>query len=103
MRQTISKWGRNLDRSPYGKDPPTGKTPITPDSVLLISGKGARGIVEGDSVPDIFIPRLVNLCTQGRFPLDRLVQYYSLREINQAAEDAEKGTILKPVLRTELE
>jgi aryl-alcohol dehydrogenase len=69
---------------------------VHPDSVLLISGKGARGIVEGDSVPDIFIPRLVNLCTQGRFPFDRLVQYYSLREINQAAEDAEKGAIRKP-------
>jgi aryl-alcohol dehydrogenase len=73
------------------------------DSVLLISGKGARGIVEDASVSDIFIPRLVNLCTQGCFPFDRLVQYYSLREINQAAEDAEKGAILKPVLRTELE
>ena len=76
---------------------------VHPDSELLISGKGARGIVEGDSVPDIFIPHLVNLCTQGRFPFDRLVQYYSLREINQAAEDAEKGAILKSVLRTELE
>ncbi|MDQ3284136.1 MAG: benzyl alcohol dehydrogenase, partial [Actinomycetota bacterium] len=35
------------------------------------------------------------------FPFDRLVQYYSLDEINQAAEDAEKGATLKPVLRIE--
>jgi hypothetical protein len=33
MRQTISKWVRNPDRSPYGKDPPTGKTPIPPNFV----------------------------------------------------------------------
>jgi aryl-alcohol dehydrogenase len=58
-----------------------------------------RGIVEGDSVPDIFIPRLVDLYAQGRFPFDRLVQYYSLEEINRAAEDAEEGNTLKPVLR----
>ncbi len=115
MRQPISKWVRNPDRSPYGKDPPTGKTPIPANFVSrscseAYSGfrithlrKGARGIVEGDSVPDILIPRLVHLCTQGCFSFDRLVQYYSLREINQAAEDAEKGAILKPVLRTELE
>ncbi len=76
---------------------------VHPDSVLLILGKGARRIVEDDSISDFFIPRLVNLCTQGCFPFDRLVQYYSLKEINQAAEDAEKGAILKPVLRTELE
>jgi aryl-alcohol dehydrogenase len=68
---------------------------------LLIPGKVVRGIVEGDSVPDIFIPRLVDLYAQGRFPFDRLVQYYSLDEINQAAEDAEKGATLKPVLRIE--
>ncbi len=68
---------------------------------LLIPGKVVRGIVEGDSVPDVFIPRLVDLYAQGRFPFDRLVQYYSLDEINQAAEDAEKGATLKPVLRVE--
>ena len=68
---------------------------------LLIPGKVVRGIVEGDSVPEVFIPRLVDLYAQGRFPFDRLVQYYSLDEINQAAEDAEKGATLKPVLRVE--
>jgi aryl-alcohol dehydrogenase len=68
---------------------------------LLIPGKVVRGIVEGDSVPEIFIPRLVDLYDLGRFPFDRLVQYYSFDEINQAAEDAEKGATLKPVLRIE--
>ena len=28
-----------------------------------------RGIVEADSVPEIFIPRLIELRVQGRFPL----------------------------------
>ena len=68
---------------------------------ILIPGKTVRGIVEGDSVPDVFIPRLVELYAQGRFPFDRLLQYYSLQEINQAAEDAEEGNTLKPVLRIE--
>ncbi len=68
---------------------------------LLIPGKTVRGIVEGDSVPDVFIPRLVDLYAQGRFPFDRLVQYYSLEEINQAAGDAEEGNTFKPVLRIE--
>jgi aryl-alcohol dehydrogenase len=68
---------------------------------VLIPGKTVRGIVEGDSVPHVFIPRLVDLYQAGRFPFDRLVQSYSLDEINQAAEDAEEGNTLKPVLRME--
>lgn len=66
---------------------------------ILIPGKTVRGIVEGDAVPDVFIPRLVDLYRGGRFPFDRLVRYYSLEEINQAAEDADEGRTLKPVLR----
>lgn len=68
---------------------------------LLLPGKTVRGIIEGDSVPDVFIPRLVDLYAQGRFPFDRLVRFYSLEEINQAAKDAEEGAAIKPVLRME--
>ncbi|MDD2047843.1 NAD(P)-dependent alcohol dehydrogenase [Pseudomonas putida] len=66
---------------------------------LLLGGKSIRGIVEGDSVPQKFIPELVELYLQGRFPFDRLVKFYSFKDINQAAEDSEKGLTLKPVIR----
>jgi len=66
---------------------------------VLVPGKTIRGIVEGDSVPDVFIPRLVKLHAQGRFPLDRLVRFYDLEDINEAARDAEEGGAVKPVLR----
>ncbi|KAB0265571.1 NAD(P)-dependent alcohol dehydrogenase [Microvirga brassicacearum] len=61
--------------------------------------KVIRGIVEGDSVPDQFIPRLVELYMQGRFPFDKLVRFYSFDEINEAAEDSEKGGTIKPIIR----
>ncbi|MFU4699477.1 NAD(P)-dependent alcohol dehydrogenase, partial [Pseudomonas aeruginosa] len=57
------------------------------------------GIVEGDSVPQKFIPELVSLYLQGRFPFDKLVKFYSFEDINQAAEDSEKGITLKPIIR----
>jgi aryl-alcohol dehydrogenase len=52
--------------------------------LLETTGKGlkVRGVTEGDSIPDQFIPRLVDLHMQGRFPLDRLVKYYDLASIN---------------------
>jgi aryl-alcohol dehydrogenase len=61
--------------------------------------KVIRGAVEGDSVPDVFIPHLVDLFMQGRFPFDRLVHFYDFADINQAAEDSEKGKTIKPILR----
>jgi RNA polymerase primary sigma factor len=66
---------------------------------VLTTGKSIRGIVAGDSVPDLVIPSLVELYLQGRFPFDRLVKYYTLDQINQAAEDSEKGVTIKPIVR----
>lgn len=61
--------------------------------------KRLRGIVEGDSVPQIFIPQLVDLYMQGRFPFDRLVKFYPFDQINDAAHDSEQGGTIKPIIR----
>jgi aryl-alcohol dehydrogenase len=66
---------------------------------LMQTCKRIQGIVEGDSVPDIFIPQLVDLYMQGRFPFDRLVKFYSFEDINTAAADSEKGRTIKPIIR----
>jgi aryl-alcohol dehydrogenase len=68
---------------------------------VMTAGKCIIGIIEGDSKPDLFIPALVELYTQGRFPFDRLVKFYTLDQINQAAEDSEKGVTIKPIIRLE--
>jgi aryl-alcohol dehydrogenase len=65
----------------------------------ILRGRTIRGIVEGDSIPQIFIPQLIDLYVQGRFPFDRLVAFYPLSRINEAMEDMEQGRTMKPVLR----
>lgn len=65
----------------------------------LLIGRTVRGIIQGDSVPDIFIPRLIELYRQGRFPFDRLITFYALEEIEQACTDMGAGGTIKPVLR----
>jgi len=37
--------------------------------------------------------------SRGRFPFDKLVKFYGLNQINQAAEDSEKGITIKPIVR----
>ena len=69
------------------------------DTWGLLLGRKIRGICEGDAVPDLFIPKLIELYRQGRFPFDRLVRYYPFDQINQAIEDSERGRTIKAVLR----
>lgn len=68
-------------------------------NAVMTTGKRIIGIVEGDSKPDLFIPALVELYLQGRFPFDKLVKFYSIDQINQAAEDSERGITIKPIIR----
>ena len=67
-------------------------------NTILTGGRIVRGIVEGDAVPDLFLPLLMRLWEQGRFPVDRLVTTYDFDNINEAAHDAESGVVVKPVL-----
>lgn len=66
---------------------------------LLVTGRTVRGIVEGDSVPEVFIPRLLELWRQGRFPVERLMSPYDFDAIETAVADVEAGRVVKAVLR----
>lgn len=74
-------------------------TEVSLDMNSILFGRTVRGVVEGDSIPDIFIPQLIELYKMGRFPFDRLIRYYPFEEINKAAEDSGSGRELKPVLK----
>jgi aryl-alcohol dehydrogenase len=74
-------------------------TEVTFDMLNILNGRTITGIVMGDGVPGIFIPKLIELYQQGRFPFDKMIKFYPFDQINQAAEDSEKGRTLKAVLR----
>jgi aryl-alcohol dehydrogenase len=68
------------------------------DMNTLLAGRVVRGIMQGGSVPQVFIPKLVELYRSGRFPIDRLVGTYAFADINQAFADTAQGAVIKPVL-----
>lgn len=72
---------------------------VTLDMNSIMFGRSVVGVIEGESVADDFIPRLVELYTQGRFPIDKLVTFYSFDEIQQAINDSENGKVIKAILR----
>ena len=73
-------------------------TEFTLDMNAVLFGRTVRGVIEGDSVPDIFIPQLVELWRQGRFPFDKLIKFFPLSQIEEAAHASEKGNVLKAVM-----
>ena len=79
--------------------PPFGAEVSLDVNQVLAMGRSLAGIVEGQSVPDVFLPRLIALWQQGRFPVERIITHYDFDEIDRAAHDAEEGRVIKPVLR----
>jgi aryl-alcohol dehydrogenase len=66
--------------------------------VSLIRGWTFKTIIQGSSVPQRFIPRLISLWQQGRFPVEKLTRQYSLPDINKAFDDSASGAVVKPVI-----
>lgn len=65
----------------------------------LPEGRKAVSIIQGNAVPQIFIPELIRLYKAGLFPFDRLIKYYDFSEINRAIAASRNGSAIKPVLR----
>jgi aryl-alcohol dehydrogenase len=72
---------------------------VSIDASSLLGGKTIRGAIEGESIPEVFIPRLIELWQAGRFPFDKLSKFYTLEHINVAAHASELGETIKPILR----
>jgi aryl-alcohol dehydrogenase len=65
----------------------------------LPEGRKTLGIIQGDAVPQHFIPKLIDLYQAGQFPFDRLLKFYDFSDINQAIADSKRGDTIKPVLQ----
>ncbi|MCX8033596.1 MAG: NAD(P)-dependent alcohol dehydrogenase [Thermoleophilia bacterium] len=55
-------------------------------------------IMGGHSIPQVFIPRMIEWYKQGRFPVDRLIMTFPFSQINEAFEASHEGKAVKPVL-----
>ena len=78
--------------------PPAG-TPLPGDlGAVLTFGQTVRGIIEGDSDPDEFLPQLIDAWRAGKLPLEKLVRTYPFAEINAAIAAQHHGDCVKVVL-----
>ena len=66
---------------------------------FLQEGRSVRGVIQGDSRPKEFIPRLVDLMMEKKFPIEKMIKFYDFADINLAAKEFFDGLTIKPVLR----
>jgi len=62
-------------------------------------GKRIVGTLGGSSSSAEFIPALIALQAQGRFPFEELVRFYDLAEVETAIADSLSGEVIKPIVR----
>lgn len=87
---------------PLGTAAIVGVTPemtIDVHNDLMAEGKTMMGVIEGDAVPRVFIPQLVEYYKAGKFPFDKLVKYFEFDQINEAFEASKNGSVIKPILK----
>ena len=74
-------------------------TEVALEMPFLQNGRTVRGVIQGDSVPKEFIPLLVDHIMAGRFPVEKMITFYPLADINRGAAESAAGKTIKPVLR----
>jgi aryl-alcohol dehydrogenase len=74
-------------------------TEVALEMPFVQQGRVLRGVVQGDSVPQQFIPKLVDLIMDGKFPIEKMITFYDFADIERAAKDSAAGIAIKPVLR----
>lgn len=75
------------------------REPWTPDMMAMLAhGRSMKGILGGSASPRLFIPKLVDLWRQGRFPVERMIARYPFHDFARAWHDCETAAAIKPVL-----
>ncbi len=69
----------------------TGDITFNVQAELMGEAKSLIGIVEGDSVPQVFIPALLRYYKNGQFPIDKIITYYDFKDIQKAFDEAHKN------------
>jgi len=80
-----------------GIAPPGTPTPGDLGAVMTF-GHTIKGIIEGDSDPDVFLPELMEHWRAGRLPFDRMIKTFPFSQINEAIAAQHHGDCIKVVL-----
>lgn len=65
----------------------------------VCTSKQYMGLCEGDSNPPVYIPKLVQLYKDGKFPVDKISKVYSFEQFDEAVHAMHDGSVIKPIIQ----
>ncbi|WP_068271276.1 NAD(P)-dependent alcohol dehydrogenase [Aldersonia kunmingensis] len=74
------------------------RNPVTLDQSAILMGRSVTGVIEGDVDPQEFIPELIALWQDGRFPFEKLITTFAFDELDAALAATKSGEVAKAVL-----
>ncbi|WP_067464119.1 NAD(P)-dependent alcohol dehydrogenase [Actinomadura macra] len=72
---------------------------FTLDHLSTLWGKRIVGVLGGGGRSEELITCIMRLYAQGRFPFDRLVEYFDFADVQTALDRSYAGQVIKPILR----
>lgn len=67
-------------------------------SDILMNMRTLQSVCEGEAVPKIFIPELVQYFKNGELPLEKITKKYHFNNIDEAFKDSLSGKVIKAVI-----
>lgn len=80
-----------------GDPGPGNSLPIGIHDTIVMS-KQYIGLAEGDSNPPEFIPKLIKLYEEGKFPLNKISKTFHYSKLEDAIHAMHDGSVIKPII-----
>ena len=65
---------------------------------FMVSGKQYFGAVQGHSRTAEWIPQMIQWWKEDKFPVSRLVKFFSFEEYDEALKVMGRGDVVKPIM-----
>lgn len=65
---------------------------------FMVSGKQYLGAVQGHSRTADYIPQMIRWWREGKFPVEKLVRFFSFEEYEEALRVMGRGDVVKPIM-----
>lgn len=65
---------------------------------FMVSGKQYFGAIQGHAKTEDYIPQMIQWWRDGKFPVERLVQTFAVKDFASAIKAMESGEVIKPVI-----
>jgi Zn-dependent alcohol dehydrogenase len=66
--------------------------------LFMCAGKSILGAVEGDVIPQDYVPKMVQWWREGKLPIEKLTKFFKAEDFAQGIQEMHDGSTVKPII-----